>query len=105
MKGDTLGFCLENYASPPQRVEGFYNSGSKMESLTRLGCDKTMYVYAQSCPILCNPMDYSRTASSCPWNFPGKNAEVGCHFQGIVPAQGLNLSLLCLLHWQQILYH
>ena len=27
---------------------------------------------------------------------------MGCHFllQGIVPTQGLNLSLLCLLHWQ-----
>ena len=28
----------------------------------------------------------------CPWNFPGKNAGVGCHFllQGISPAQGWN---------------
>ena len=28
--------------------------------------------------------------------------EVGCHslFQGILPTQGLNLCLLCLLHWQ-----
>ena len=38
----------------------------------------------------------------CPWNFPGKNTGVGCYFllQGIFPAQGLNLSLLCLPHWQ-----
>ena len=38
----------------------------------------------------------------CPRNFPGKNTEVGCHFllQGIFLTQGLNLSLLCLLHWQ-----
>ena len=37
----------------------------------------------------------------CPWNFPGKNTEVGCHFllQGIFLTQGLNLCLLCLLHW------
>ena len=29
----------------------------------------------------------------CPWNFPGKNTEVGCHFllQGIFPSQGSNL--------------
>ena len=35
----------------------------------------------------------------CPWNFPGKNTEVGCHFllQGIFPTQGLNLQLLL---WQ-----
>ena len=35
----------------------------------------------------------------CPWDFPGKNTGVGCHFllQGIFPTQGLNMSLL---HWQ-----
>ena len=32
----------------------------------------------------------------CPWDFPGKNTGVNCHFllQGIFPAQGLNLGLL-----------
>ena len=35
----------------------------------------------------------------CPWDFPGKNTGVGCHFflQGILSTQGLNPSLL---HWQ-----
>ena len=35
----------------------------------------------------------------CPWDFPGKNTRVGCHFliQGISLAQGLNPHLL---HWQ-----
>ena len=35
-------------------------------------------------------------------DFPGKNTGEGCHFlhQGIFPTQGLNLSLLYLLHWQ-----
>ena len=43
----------------------------------------------------------------CPWNFPGKNTGVGCHFllHRIFPTQGSNLSLLCLLHCKQILYH
>ena len=38
----------------------------------------------------------------CAWDFPGRNTGVGCHFllQGIFPTQGLNLSLLCFLHWQ-----
>ena len=38
----------------------------------------------------------------CPWDFPGKNTGVGCHslLQGIFLTQGLNLHLLCLLHWQ-----
>ena len=37
-----------------------------------------------------------------PWNFPGKNTGVGCHFllQGIFPTQGWNLQVLCLLHLQ-----
>ena len=32
----------------------------------------------------------------CPWDFPGKNTGVGCHFllQGIFPTQELNLRLL-----------
>ena len=38
----------------------------------------------------------------CPWDFPGKNTGVGCHFhlQRVFPTQGSNPSLLCLLHWQ-----
>ena len=38
----------------------------------------------------------------CPWNFPGKNTWMGCHFllQGIFRTQGSNPLLLHLLHWQ-----
>ena len=38
----------------------------------------------------------------CPWDYPSKNTEVGCHalLQGIFPPQGSNLHFLCLLHWQ-----
>ena len=37
-----------------------------------------------------------------PWNFPGKNTGVGCHFllQRIFPTQRSNLYLMYLLHWQ-----
>ena len=40
----------------------------------------------------------------CPWDFPGENTGVGCHFllQGIFPTQGLNPHLL---HGKWILYH
>ena len=39
-----------------------------------------------------------------PWDFPGKNTGVGCHFllQEIFPTQGLNLGLL---HCRQTFYH
>ena len=42
--------------------------------------------------------------SSPPWDFPGKNTGMGCHFllQGIFLTQELNLHLL---HCRQILYH
>ena len=35
----------------------------------------------------------------CPWDSPGRNTGVGCHFllQGIFPTQGSSLRLLCLL--------
>ena len=37
-----------------------------------------------------------------PWDSPGKNTGVACHFlhQEIFPTQGSNLCLLSLLHWQ-----
>ena len=38
----------------------------------------------------------------CPWNFPGKNTRVDCHFllQRIFLTQELNPHLLHLLHWK-----
>ena len=55
--------------------------------------------WLQSCLTLSNPMD---CRFICPWDSPGKNTAVGCRalLQGIVPTQGWNPHLLCLLHWQ-----
>ena len=43
----------------------------------------------------------------CPWDFPSKNTEVGCHFlfQGIFPTQGSKLHLLLLRRHAQSLSH
>ena len=48
----------------------------------------------ESCPTLCNPTDCSPPSSS-PWDFPGENTGVGCHFhlQGIFLTQGSNPGL------------
>ena len=48
------------------------------------------------------PHGLGPTRLFCPWDFPGKNTGLGCHFhlQGIFPTQGSNPHLLCLLHWQ-----
>ena len=34
----------------------------------------------QSCPTLCDPIDGSPLRLPCPWDSPGKNTGVGCHF-------------------------
>ena len=54
----------------------------------------------KSCLTLLQP--HGLLGFLCPWDFPGKNTGVGCHFlfQGIFPTQGLHLGLLHLLHWQ-----
>ena len=54
---------------------------------------------AQSCPTLCDPMDYTYS----PWNSPSQNTGVGSLslLQGIFPTQGLNPGLP---HCRQILY-
>ena len=75
---------------------------------TTQGCHKNK-IYkrssevAQLCPTLCNAMDCSLPGSSNPWDFPGENTGVGCHFplQGIFPAQGSNPGLP---HCRQTLY-
>ena len=58
---------------------------------------------AQTCPTLCNHMDCNLPRLLHPWNFPGKNTGVGCHFlfQGIFPTQGSNPGLP---HCRQMLY-
>ena len=55
---------------------------------------KVIYLYIcakslQSCLPLCNPMDCRLL---CPWDSPGKNTGMGCHFllQGIFLTQGSN---------------
>ena len=79
--------------------------------LTSLNCYATwLFIFevqwseiAQLCPTLCDPIDCSLPGSSCPWDFPGKNTGVGCHFllQEIFPTPGLNLGLL---HCRQTRY-
>ena len=57
---------------------------------------------AQLCPTFLWPHGLQPTRLLYPWNFPGKNTGVGCHFllQGIFPTQRSNLCLLGLLYWQ-----
>ena len=57
---------------------------------------------AKLCPTLVIPWTVPARLL-CPWDSPGKNTGVGCHFllQGIFPTQESNPSLL---HCRQIIY-
>ena len=78
------------------------------------GMEDTTCVLSRGC--LCSRLWSAELL--CPWNSPGQNNGVGCHFllQGIFPTQGSNLFLLCFLNWQvdflplshtyiQLIYH
>ena len=70
-------------------------------------CPIVLCLVTQSCPTLCDPMDYNLPGSSVYGGSPGMDTEVGCHalLQGIFPTQGWNPShpycmwiLYCLSH-------
>ena len=63
-----------------------------------LCCAKSL----QSCPTLCDPMDYIALQAPLSVGFSSKNTGVGCHAlrQGVFPSQGSNPPLLCFLQWQ-----
>ena len=54
-----------------------------------------MCLVTQSCPTLCNPVEYSPPGTSVHGHSPGKNTGVGCRalLQGIFPTQGSNPGL------------
>ena len=58
----------------------------------------SLHAYAQLCPTLCDPMNYSPPGSSVHGDSPGKKIGVGCCFllQEIFPTQGSN-PYVCLM--------
>ena len=60
---------------------------------------------AQSSPTLCDPIDCSPPGSSIHGISQARILEWVAKIQWIFPTQGLNLCLLHLLHWRQILRH
>ena len=60
-------FCISNY------YKWYFNCNFLIFLLL-------FVLVAQSCPTLCNPIDYRLAKLLCPWNYSGKNTGVGCHF-------------------------
>ena len=61
--------------------------------------------YVYTCSVVSSslrPYGLKAARLLCPWDYPGKNTGVVCHFllQGIFPTQGSNPHLLHVLHWQ-----
>ena len=91
-----LVFLLPQWPSFWNSLAGSFSS-TWLHLWTVCMCAKSL----QLCPTLFDTMDCTAWLL-CPWDSPGRNTEVSCHFflQGIFPTQGLNPHLLCLLHWQ-----
>ena len=65
-------------------------------ALTNPVISVTVCSVTQSWLTLCDPCGLCPARLLCPWDFPGHNTGVGCHFllQGIFPTKGSNLRLL-----------
>ena len=67
-----------------QYINGLHVSSKVKIMIIKL--EKSLYAAAaaakslQSCPTLCDPIDGSPTRLPSPWDSPGKNTGVGCHF-------------------------
>ena len=79
---------------------------SNMLSHCDVGGQNHACIVAQSYPHLCYTLDYSSPSSSVHGISQARILDWVAIFllQGIFPTQGLNLCLLCLLRYRQILY-
>ena len=62
--------------------------------------------FVHTCSVVSDslqPHGLQPTRLICPWDFPGKNTGVGCHFllQGIFPTQEWNAHHFCILYLVQ----
>ena len=102
-RGSRLRMCWRKACPPfpPPQLHPvkFAASSRACRSLQSCHCSCSV---TKSCPTLYDPTEPTRLL--CPWDSPGKNTEVGCHFllQGIFLMQGSN-HVSCI--GRQVLYH
>ena len=100
MKGKLLS-CIRLFATPwTAAYQAPLSMGFSRQEYWS-GMPLLSHKVLQLCPTLWGPMDCSPPGSSVHGYSPGKNTGVGCHalLQEIFLTQGLNICLLCLLHW------
>ena len=84
--------------SLPNLYRGFSTNRGQAESCS-------LYICTRSCSVVSDSLrshGLQPTRLLCPWDSPGKNTGVGCHFllQGSFLIQGSNQCFVCLVHWQ-----
>ena len=99
---------MRKYAQKRQFVQSKKIPRGKVPKLRRLQfqtvCVSSNCLVSKSSPTPLRTQGLQPARLLCPWDFPGKNTGVGCHFllQGIFLTQGSNPGLL---HCRQILSH
>ena len=111
-----IGYSLSGFfvepLHPPQLPSGLFYSSSKFSTLYTLNLYLWYSILLWNTESLCvcvcvcvcvhlikssslGPRLHYLTRLLCPWDCPGKNTEVDCHFllQGIFPTQGSNQHL------------
>ena len=75
----------------------------RLSILLAYSCCAVLYLVAQSCLTVCDPLDYNPPGSHVHGDSTGKNTGVGCHalLQGIFLTQGSNRGFP---HCRQIIY-
>ena len=94
---------MRKYAQKRQFVQSKKIPRGKVPKLRRLQfqtvCVSSNCLVSKSSPTPLRTQGLQPARLLCPWDFPGKNTGVGCHFllQGIFLTQGFKPRLL---HWQ-----
>ena len=114
--GNHILLCTEklNGNFSKKNIQKATSIGKKMLSVTNHQENaylKHVPVYLHLCSVTSvvsdslRPYELQPTRLFGPWDSPGKNIGVGCHFplQGIFPTQELNQHLLLFLHYRRIL--
>ena len=99
-------FHSTSFSTPPAHPNPCLGVYSQLANIQMENQEQLSYLCKDlACSVLSNslrPRGLEPIGRICPWDFPGKNAGVGCQFllQEIYLTQGSILSFLCLLNYQ-----
>ena len=102
-----MGFFIETEQTTPKFVWSHKRLQATKETLRKKNKSHLLISHYVCYLVVSDslwPQGQLSTRLLCPWNSPGKNTGVGCHYllEGIFLTQGSNPGLL---HCRQILYH